>query len=63
MQVIQGFIFDAAVDLRQSSMNFGKCVRKFPQNENNIKIEASISLRRRDKKVKVHGEADCCNRG
>jgi len=38
-------------------------VRKLPQNENNMKIEASISLRRRDEEVKVHGEPDCCNLG
>jgi hypothetical protein len=37
--------------------------RKLPQIENNMKIEASISLRRRDKEVKVHGEPDCCNLG
>ncbi len=29
-------------------------VRKLPQIENNMKIEASISLRRRDEEVKVH---------
>jgi len=29
--------------------------RKLPQIENNMKIEASISLRRRDEEVKVHG--------
>ena len=38
-------------------------VRKLPQIENNMKIEASISLRRRDEEVKVHGEPDCCNLG
>jgi hypothetical protein len=37
--------------------------RKFLQIENNIKIEASISLRRRDEEVKVHGEPDCCDLG
>jgi hypothetical protein len=37
--------------------------RKLPQIENNMKIEASISLRRRDEEVKVHGEPDCCNLG
>ena len=37
--------------------------RKLPQIENNIKIEASISLRRRDEEVKVHGEPDCWNLG
>ena len=37
--------------------------RKLPQIENNMKIEASISLRRRDEEVKVHGEPDCCNIG
>ena len=37
--------------------------RKLPQNENNMKIEASISLRRRDEEVKVHGEPDCWNLG
>jgi len=31
-----------------------KNLRKLPQIENNMKIEASISLRRRDKEVKVH---------
>jgi hypothetical protein len=40
-----------------------KYTRKLPQNENNMKIEASISLRRRDEEVKVHGEPDCCNLG
>jgi hypothetical protein len=30
--------------------------RKLPQIENNMKIEASISLRRTDEEVKVHGE-------
>jgi hypothetical protein len=34
-----------------------------PKIENNMKIEASISLRRRDEEVKVHGEPDCCNLG
>ena len=38
-------------------------LRKLPQNENNMKIEASISLRRRDEEVKGHGEPDCCNLG
>jgi RNA-directed DNA polymerase len=38
-------------------------LRKLPQIENNMKIEASISLRRRDEEVKVHGEPDCCNLG
>ena len=38
-------------------------VRKLPQIENNMKIEASISLRRRDEEVKVHGEPDCWNLG
>ena len=38
-------------------------IRKLPQIENNMKIEASISLRRRDEEVKVHGEPDCCNLG
>jgi len=37
--------------------------RKLPQIENNMKIEASISLRRRDEEVKVHGEPDCCDLG
>ena len=37
--------------------------RKRPQFENNMKIEASISLRRRDEEVKVHGEPDCWNLG
>ena len=37
--------------------------RKLPQIENNMKIEASISLRRRDEEVKVHGEPDCWNLG
>ena len=41
----------------------GSLDRKLPQNENNIKIEASISLRRRDEEVKVHGEPDCWNLG
>jgi FlaA1/EpsC-like NDP-sugar epimerase len=36
-----------------------KLLCKLPQNENNMKIEASISLRRRDEEVKVHGESDC----
>ena len=40
-----------------------KYKRKLPQNENNMKIEASISLRRRDEEVKVHGEPDCWNLG
>ncbi len=39
------------------------CMRKLPQIENNMKIEASISLRRRDEEVKVHGEPDCWNLG
>jgi hypothetical protein len=30
--------------------------RKLPQIENNMKIEASIPLRRTDEEVKVHGE-------
>ena len=30
-----------------------------PQNENNMKIEASMSFRRRDEEVKVHGKPDC----
>ena len=34
-------------------------LHKLPQIENNIKIEASISLRRRDEEVKVHREPDC----
>jgi hypothetical protein len=38
-------------------------LRKLPQIENNMKIEASISLRTRDEEVKVHGEPDCCNIG
>ena len=37
--------------------------RKLPQIENNMKIEASISLRRRDEEVKVYGEPDCWNLG
>jgi len=37
--------------------------RKLPQIENNMKIEASISLRRRDEEVKIHGEPDCWNLG
>ena len=40
-----------------------KSYRKLPQIENNMKIEASISLRRRDEEVKVHGEPDCWNLG
>ncbi len=40
-----------------------KRLRKLPQIENNMKIEASISLRRRDEEVKVHGEPDCWNLG
>ena len=38
-------------------------MRKLPQIENNMKIEASISLRRRDEEVKVYGEPDCWNLG
>jgi hypothetical protein len=41
----------------------GAYLRKLPQIENNMKIEASISLRRRDEEVKVHGEPDCCDLG
>ncbi len=37
--------------------------RELPQNENNMKIEAYISLRRRDEEVKVHGEPDCWSLG
>jgi len=35
-------------------IGFLKQARKLPQIENNMKIEASISLRRRDEEVKVH---------
>ena len=42
---------------------YAKVMRKLPQIENNMKIEASISLRRRDEEVKVHGEPDCWNLG
>jgi len=38
--------------------DYAKLARKLPQIENNMKIEASISLRRRDEEVKVHGEQD-----
>ena len=40
-----------------------EAVRKLPQIENNMKIEASISLRRRDEEVKIYREPDCCNLG
>jgi transposase-like protein len=49
---------------RQHGLTAASCFsRKLPQIENNMKIEASISLRRRDEEVKVHGEPDCCNLG
>jgi transposase-like protein len=41
-----------------SDATFYKWRRKLPQNENNMKIEASISLRRRNEEVKVYGEPD-----
>ena len=59
-----------SMDFVSDSLSNGrriKCLtvadRKLPQIENNMKIEASISLRRRDEEVKVHGEPDCCNLG
>jgi UDP-glucose 4-epimerase len=49
---IQNFIFSS------TAATFGEPkytpIRKLPQIENNMKIEASISLRRRDEEVKVH---------
>ena len=56
----------AIARLKKASSNtriFVEEGRKLPQIENNMKIEASISLRRRDEEVKVHGEPDCWNLG
>ena len=50
-------------DVKLLEKQGGKSGRKLPQIENNMKIEASISLRRRDEEVKVHGEPDCWNLG
>ncbi len=40
------------IQARQSS------IRKLPKNEKNMKLEASISLSRRNEEVKVLGEPD-----
>ena len=49
--------------LERMEKNIFPWVRKLPQIENNMKIDASISLRRRDEEVKVYGEPDCWNLG
>jgi hypothetical protein len=58
-------IFDSQYldDLRGKARVSPRLRRKLPQIENNMKIEASISLRRRDEEVKVQEEPDCWNLG
>jgi transposase len=56
-------IYVAALGASSYTFAYATPRRKLPQTENNMKIEASISLRRRDEEVKVHGEPDCCNIG
>ena len=61
--LIQQARFERGMTQEQLAEKVGTTKSYISKIENNMKIEASISLRRRDEEVKVHGEPDCCNLG